>query len=91
MTRIVADEAELLLLAVVPAHQRHGIGGALLREVIAECERAGVTKLHLEVRAGNPALALYDRAGFAKVGERRAYYRGRGGEAFDAHTYSRAL
>lgn len=91
MTRIVADEAELLLLAVAPAHQRHGIGGALLRAVIADCERAGVTKLHLEVRAGNPALALYGQAGFAKVGERRAYYRGQNGEAFDAHTYSRAV
>jgi [ribosomal protein S18]-alanine N-acetyltransferase len=88
MVRSVMDEAELLLLAVDPAFRRRGIGTALLRAVIAEAQMTGIADLHLEVRANNPAVALYTEQGFAKVG---GYYRGRGGEAFDAHTYRRAV
>lgn len=91
MVRSVADEAELLLLAVAPPYRRRGIGGALLRAVIAEAQGSGIADLHLEVRAGNEAVQLYQAHGFAKVGERRSYYRGRGGESFDAHTYRRAV
>lgn len=91
LTRAVMDEAELLLLAVAPAHRRHGVGGALLRSVIAGCQDAGVARLHLEVRAGNDAVQLYEGVGFAKVGERRGYYRGRDGRSYDALTYARDL
>jgi ribosomal-protein-alanine N-acetyltransferase len=91
LTRAVIGEAELLLLAVDPAHRRQGIGSALLRAVLADCETSGVEKIHLEVRAGNPAVSLYEGTGFTKVGERRGYYRGLGGQAHDAHTFSRQL
>ncbi|WP_203310364.1 MULTISPECIES: GNAT family N-acetyltransferase [Sphingomonas] len=91
LVRTVADEAELLLLAVAPPYRRRGVAGALLRAVIAEAGGAGIADLHLEVRAGNEAVRLYEQNGFAKVGERRGYYRGRNGETFDAHTYRRAL
>ncbi|RZM11959.1 MAG: GNAT family N-acetyltransferase [Sphingomonas sp.] len=87
LTRTIMDEAELLLLAVAPSCRRRGVGGALLRAVIADARAAGVTKLHLEVRAGNDAVALYTSAGFARIGERRGYYRGRDGRPHDAHTY----
>ena len=91
LARVIADEAELLLLATRPAARRRGIAGALLRAVIAEAESRGVAQLHLEVRAGNDAVRLYRREGFEKVGERRNYYRGKMGQAFDAHTYAREL
>lgn len=91
MVRTVADEAELLLLGVDPARRRRGIATALLRAVIAEAQMGGIADLHLEVRANNPAVDLYLAQGFTKVGERRGYYRGRTGEAFDAHTYRRAV
>jgi [ribosomal protein S18]-alanine N-acetyltransferase len=91
LVRTVADEAELLLLAARPPYRRRGVAGALLRAVIAEAGGAGIADLHLEVRAGNEAVRLYEQNGFAKVGERRGYYRGRNGETFDAHTYCRAL
>ena len=68
-----------------------GIGGALLRAVIAEAAERRAVRIHLEVRAGNDALELYHREGFAKVGERRNYYRGKTGQLFDAHTYARDL
>ena len=91
LTRAVMEEAELLLLAVAPACRRRGVGAALLRAVLADCEAAGVATIHLEVRAGNPAVRLYEGAGFGKVGERRGYYRGPGGQPHDAHTFSRQL
>lgn len=91
MTRTVADEVELLLLATAPAQRRRGVGAALLRAIVAEAESDGLAKIHLEVRAGNDAVRLYTGHGFSKVGERRGYYRGRLGQLHDAHTYSRAL
>lgn len=91
LSRAVIDEAELLLLAVTPAARRHGIGGALLRGVIAEARARSIATLHLECRAGNAAIGLYAAAGFAKTGERRAYYRGVGGRAHDAHSYALTL
>lgn len=91
LARAVLDEAELLLLAVTPDTRRRGVGSALLRSVIAEAHGRGIVRLHLEVRAGNSAIALYDAAGFARVGERRAYYRGATGRAHDAHSYALSL
>ena len=88
LVRAIMDEAELLLIAVDPAHRRRGVAGALMRSMLAECRGRGVKRIHLEVRANNPALALYTAHGFTKVGERRNYYRAKSGEAFDAHTYA---
>lgn len=89
LARSTGEEAELLLLATHPAARRRGIGGALLRAVIAEARDRGAGEMHLEVRSGNEAVQLYRSEGFEKVGERRAYYRGNTGQAFDAQTFAR--
>lgn len=86
LVRAVADEAELLLLAVDPAEQRQGIGQALVDEFIATALAGGAHRLHLEVRDGNPAIELYRRSGFTAAGRRRNYYRATDGEAYDAVT-----
>ena len=91
LVRAIMDEAELLLIAVEPAARRAGVGAALLRGAIAESRGRGVKRLHLEVRAGNPAIALYTAHGFGRAGVRRNYYRGCDGAQHDAHTYVRAL
>ncbi|MET0309042.1 MAG: GNAT family N-acetyltransferase [Sphingomonas sp.] len=91
LARSTGEEAELLLLATHPAARRRGIAGALLRAIVAEARDRGVQEMHLEVRAGNEAVQLYRREGFDKVGERRAYYRGNTGQAFDAQTFARKL
>lgn len=91
LARSVADEGELLLIATRPAARGRGIGGMLLRSVLDEARRRAVGRLHLEVREDNPAVHLYTCQGFAKVGERPRYYRGRSGEAFDAHSYALTL
>jgi [ribosomal protein S18]-alanine N-acetyltransferase len=91
LARAIGDEAELLLLATHPSARRRGVAGALLRAVSGEARARGVAQLHLEVRAGNDAVRLYRREGFDKVGERRNYYKGKMGQAFDAHTFARDL
>ncbi|TPG60631.1 GNAT family N-acetyltransferase [Roseomonas nepalensis] len=75
LARAAAGEAEVLTLAVDPAAQRAGLGGALLGAAVAEVARRGASALFLEVSERNaPARALYARAGAAQVGLRRRYY-----------------
>ena len=78
--QVAADEAELLTLAVRPAHRRQGCARRLLAAVIDHVRKGGARALFLEVGADNPAArSLYDSQGFRAVGERRAYYqRGQG-------------
>jgi len=91
LMRVVADEAELLLIAVAPPAQRRGVGRALIEDFIASAFARGARRLHLEVREGNRAIALYERAGFATIGRRRDYYRGKDGQALDALTLALTL
>ena len=86
LARIVLDEAELLLLAVRRDGQRSGIGQLLLDRFRLVATARGASKLHLEVRDGNPAMHLYRRAGFTEAGRRRNYYTGRDGQIYDALT-----
>ena len=89
--RTVSDESELLLLAVHPSAQRHGLGRVLLEGFATKAIADGATRLHLEVRDGNPANRLYASEGFTIAGRRRDYYRGRDGEQHDALTYVRMI
>ena len=91
LLRAVADEAELLLLAVAPDAQRRGVGGALLDHFIAHGRSAGIRRLHLEVRDGNPAVAMYRAFGFKAEGRRRKYYSGIDGSQHDALTMAREI
>ena len=89
--RTVADEAELLLLAVDPEYRRRGIGRRLLDHFLNRATNSGASRVHLEVREGNPAVIMYREAGFNFAGRRRKYYRGRFGGEFDALTLHREL
>jgi ribosomal-protein-alanine N-acetyltransferase len=71
----VGEEAELELICVAAGAQRRGIGRRLLRALIEDIERSGVTKVLLEVRVSNrAALALYAALGFERIGVRLRYY-----------------
>lgn len=92
LVRTVADEAEVLTLAVAPAVRRQGVGRALVEAAAAEATRRGAAALFLEVAADNPAaLQLYEGAGFARAGLRRAYYARRGARPVDALVLRRPL
>jgi ribosomal-protein-alanine N-acetyltransferase len=89
LARIVLDEAELLLLAVKRKDQHNGVGQLLLDRFRLVATARGASKLHLEVRDGNPAMHLYKRAGFTEAGRRRDYYTGHDGQIYDALTLIR--
>jgi ribosomal-protein-alanine acetyltransferase len=70
------DEAELLIIGVAAAHQRKGMGGAMLSAMLEAASARQMPRVFLEVRASNlAAIALYRRAGFLEIGVRRDYYR----------------
>jgi ribosomal-protein-alanine N-acetyltransferase len=71
----VADEMEILKLAVHPAHRRKGLAERLLRFVLQDCAKKGIRQVYLEVRRSNmQAIALYNKFGFIKLGIRKGYY-----------------
>ena len=73
--RIVADEAEVLTLAVKPGARRQGIGTVLLQEAKTLVAAHGGAALLLEVATSNSAaLGLYRRERFVEIGRRRRYY-----------------
>jgi ribosomal-protein-alanine N-acetyltransferase len=75
MSRIVADEAEILSVAVAPKTRGRGLAGDLLRHHLARVAARGAARMFLEVGEDNaPALRLYARAGFREVGRRAGYY-----------------
>lgn len=75
LSRLAADEAEILTLAVDTGTRGQGAGRALLAAHLDRLARAGARAVFLEVDEGNePALTLYGRAGFAEIGRRPGYY-----------------
>jgi ribosomal-protein-alanine N-acetyltransferase len=91
LSRTVADEAELLLIGVLPDRHRQGIGGKLLEDFVDRARDQGAGRVHLEVREGNPAAGMYRAAGFHPIGRRRNYYRAPDGTRFDALTFAQDL
>jgi ribosomal-protein-alanine N-acetyltransferase len=90
--RVLADEAELLTLAVAPEARRRGVAARLLAAFLDRAARAGASRAFLEVAADNaPARALYAAAGFAESGRRPRYYRHPDGSAVDALILARSL
>lgn len=70
----VLDEGNLDNIAVAPDVRRQGVADALLR-ALTGFGRERLSVLMLEVRASNiPAIALYEKHGFAAVGRRKNYY-----------------
>lgn len=76
VARRVADEAEILDVAVAQRHRRRGIGRLLLAGGLLALEHHRVRAVFLEVRPSNRAgRALYRDLGFADIGTWPAYYR----------------
>ena len=71
----LGGEADLVNLAVDPAHRRRGVGRALMATAVGYCRTRRVELVWLRVRAGNRgARAFYRRCGFEVVGRFRGYY-----------------
>ena len=92
ISRVAADEAEILSIAIDNSARQRGAAKALLPVHLARLAERGAKRLFLEVDAGNrPALALYARFEFQQVGKRKAYYRKPDGSAAQALIMKRAL
>jgi ribosomal-protein-alanine N-acetyltransferase len=90
--RAVAGEAELLTLAVAPEARRRGLGQRLVSRFLYQARLRGADRAFLEVAADNAAaIALYESAGFSRVGQRRAYYVAPDGARIDALVLARDL
>jgi [ribosomal protein S18]-alanine N-acetyltransferase len=76
VARVTGDEAEILNMAVDPAHRRKGIGSTLLSAATSAAQAQYAKNIYLEVRESNSAaISFYRRHGFEKTAERREYYR----------------
>jgi ribosomal-protein-alanine N-acetyltransferase len=92
ISRQAADEAEILSVALDPEARGRGHARMLLGAHLQTLAYAGVRTVHLEVENGNePALALYRRLGFKRVGQREGYYVRPDGSRANAVSMSRAL
>ena len=74
---VVLDEVEIIDIRVAHSHRRQGLGERLLRESLAALSARSV---FLDVRRTNsPAVAMYEKMGFLRVGVRHNYYQGLSG------------
>jgi ribosomal protein S18 acetylase RimI-like enzyme len=64
----VDERTPELTIAVVPSRRRHGLGQELLDALLARAREQGYAQVSLSVEDGSPAVAFYQRNGFAQVG-----------------------
>jgi [ribosomal protein S18]-alanine N-acetyltransferase len=72
---LVGEDAQVLNIAIAPAHRARGYGKSLLSYAIGGLRERNAKDIYLEVREGNKeALSMYAMFGFRKVGRRKKYY-----------------
>lgn len=92
VSRMAADEAEILTIAVAASERGRGLSRGLLLTHLGHLAGRGVRTVFLEVEENNqPARRLYDKAGFTLAGRRERYYREAGGEPGNALVMRRDL
>ena len=69
------EEGEITNVAVKKELRGQGIAGKLLEKLCSYGKERGLERYILEVRADNePAIHLYERSGFTRVGIRKGFY-----------------
>jgi [ribosomal protein S18]-alanine N-acetyltransferase len=92
VSRIGADEAEILSIAIDADQRGRGLSRDLLLTHLGHLAGRGVRRIFLEVEENNaPARRLYERCGFAIVGRRERYYQQASGEQLNALLMRRDL
>ena len=92
MSRLAADEAEILSIAVAADQRGRGLSRDLLLTHLGHLAGRGVRTIFLEVEENNqPARRLYERTGFPVVGRRERYYQEANGEQLNALLMRRDL
>jgi len=67
------DEHRIIDIALLTEYRGKGIGGMLMRGILAEAKKAG-KPVGIHVEQNNPAMSLYKRLGFEKTGEAGLYH-----------------
>ncbi|MBN2091105.1 ribosomal protein S18-alanine N-acetyltransferase [candidate division KSB1 bacterium] len=71
----VLDEVHIFNMTVIPAYRRLGIAERLLDILFNAAQDKAGKEVYLEVRISNlPAISLYQKAGFTRLGIRKGYY-----------------
>ena len=92
VSRMAADEAEILSIAIDASQRGRGLSRNLLLTHLGHLAGRGVRTVFLEVEENNrPARRLYEWAGFSVVGRRERYYQQPGGEQLNALLMRRDL
>lgn len=72
---MIAGEGNISNVAVAPQARKRGVGTGLLRHLISEGDKEGLSAYTLEVRVSNEAaIGLYRKLGFASEGIRPNFY-----------------
>lgn len=75
LVKRVADEAEIISIAVKPSARKKGIARQLMDAAVRQLDSERIKKLFLEVDAeNNPAIKLYTKMGFVQIASRDGYY-----------------
>lgn len=69
------EEGEITNVAVDEGFRKNGAGAALMKRLLLDLQEQNVLRIVLEVRASNtPAIRLYEKMGFCKIGTRKGFY-----------------
>lgn len=75
IVRFIADECEILKIAVDNSIQRSGAGRKLIEHLLEKCREGHTSNIFLEVSIENEkAINFYCTMGFERVGLRKNYY-----------------
>ncbi|MGB0960399.1 MAG: GNAT family N-acetyltransferase [Halocynthiibacter sp.] len=92
MGRVIAEDAELLSIAVHPNAQGRGLGRHWLKAFEDTAKTRGATIAFLEVSVKNTsAISLYESEGYCESGLRSGYYRAPNGTRVDARMMQKDL
>ena len=71
----MGNDGDITNIGIFSLHRRKGIGYKLMSSVLDFAKRENMEHITLEVRESNiPAIALYEKLGFVKVGIRKDFY-----------------
>ena len=74
--KYVLNDADIMNIVVKKSKRKSGIGSLLLKNIIELCKKLNISTLFLEVNEENiPAISLYKKFGFEKIGFRKNYYK----------------
>lgn len=90
--RLMADESEIITIAVLPPSRRQGFAHRLMEQAFLNAAISGATDMYLEVAIdNNSAIELYKTLAFDVVGQRQGYYERDNGDKVSAHIMKKSL